>query len=132
MENGKESLFPYINKFINKIYIHYISIKISEWWLDALMFYVEHKFFTTDFCIGTSKLIAVIYCTEIIYKSLCRIKIPSFNFIVWINTNKQGLPKMGQDQFPSEYLFIAFAWCFQQRRSNFQLNEWVQSLMSYN
>ena len=51
--------------------------------MGALMLLLEFKFFRIDFCIDTSKLTTIICCKQVIYKSLCRMKMSRFDFFVW-------------------------------------------------
>ena len=51
--------------------------------MGALMLLLEFEFFRINFCIGTSKLTTIICCKQVIHKSLCRMKMSSFDFFLW-------------------------------------------------
>lgn len=80
MKNGKESLLSYNlqTHFPSTIWIS----RFKKRHIGVLVFQPELKFFRIDFCMVMSKLTITSYCIQAIYKSLCRIKVSSFNFIV--------------------------------------------------
>ena len=98
------------------------------------MFYLDITVLRIDFCIGKSKPFTIIYCTQVIYKLLCRKyrtlvllfeKVLSW---IFIKIQKRISPKEGRIHSNRNTICLSLVWNFQQWRSNFQLPQEASSL----